>query len=259
MDEYAKANRLNWDNRAELHSTDTTGSYRIAKVLAGGSSLHALEAGEIGDIVRQGHRPSAVPYRPRHDQPEASRREKRHRPRFLAQGDRSARRDFARKAGADVRFVEASVYDAVEALGRTYDMVFVTWGAINWLDDIARWAKVVAALLRPGGKLYLLEGHPVMNQFDPKLDPLALELDWRTPRDKPLVWDDPQTYTGDARPLTAVRHYEWIHPIVRCRQRADRGGTFHRFPQRARHRRLEGVPLPRRDRRRPVLACPMVR
>ena len=50
MDEYAKANRLNWDNRAELHSTDTTGSYRIAKVLAGGSSLHALEAGEIGDM-----------------------------------------------------------------------------------------------------------------------------------------------------------------------------------------------------------------
>ena len=36
-----------------------------------------------------------------------------------------------------------------------------------------------------------------MNQFDPKRDPLALELDWRTPSDKPLVWDDPQTYTGD--------------------------------------------------------------
>ena len=112
-----------------------------------------------------------------------------------------------------MRFVEASVYDAVEALGQTYDMVFVTWGAINWLDDIVRWAKVVAALLRPGGKLYLLEGHPAMNQFDPKLDPLTLELDWRTAKDKPLVWDDPQTYTGDARPLTHARHYEWIHPL----------------------------------------------
>ena len=50
MDEYASANRLNWDNRAELHASDTTGSYRIAKVLAGGSSLHALEASEIGDV-----------------------------------------------------------------------------------------------------------------------------------------------------------------------------------------------------------------
>ena len=48
-----------------------------------------------------------------------------------------------------MRFVEASVYDAAEALGQTYDMVFVTWGAINWLDDIARWAKVVAACSGP--------------------------------------------------------------------------------------------------------------
>ena len=51
MDDFFNANRLNWDNRAELHATDTTGSYRIAAVLGGGSSLHALEAGEIGDIA----------------------------------------------------------------------------------------------------------------------------------------------------------------------------------------------------------------
>ena len=36
MDEFIAANRLNWDDRARLHSTDTTGTYRIAEVLAGG-------------------------------------------------------------------------------------------------------------------------------------------------------------------------------------------------------------------------------
>ena len=39
-------------------------------------------------------------------------------------------------------------------------MVFVTWGAICWLPDIARWAEIVARMLAPGGFLYLLEGHP---------------------------------------------------------------------------------------------------
>ena len=51
MDDYLKTNLLNWDDRASLHATDTTGSYRIDRVLSGGSSLHALEAGEIGDIA----------------------------------------------------------------------------------------------------------------------------------------------------------------------------------------------------------------
>jgi SAM-dependent methyltransferase len=212
MDDYAKANRLNWDNRAELHSTDTTGSYRIAKVLAGESSLHALEAGELGDISGKdivhlqchigldtislkhlgAKSTTGLDFSPKAIE---------------------AARDFARRAGTDVRFVEASVYDAVEALGQTYDVVFVSWGAINWLDDIFRWATVVAALLRPGGKLYLIEGHPTMCQFDCMGERLVLELGWRTPMAEPLVWDDPQTYTGDTRPLTHVRHYEWIHPL----------------------------------------------
>ena len=212
MDEFARANRLNWDNRAELHSTDTTGSYRIGKVLAGGSSLHALEAGEIGDLSGKdvvhlqchigldtislkhlgAKSVTGLDFSPRAIE---------------------AARGFAAQAGADVRFVEASVFDAVEALGRSYDLVYVTWGAINWLDDIFRWAKVVAALLKPGGRLYLLEGHPQMNQFEARNGRLELEFGWRTPIAEPLVFDETQTYTGDARPIAHTRNYEWIHPL----------------------------------------------
>ncbi|MER9313794.1 hypothetical protein NKI51_31965 [Mesorhizobium australicum] len=51
MEPFLGANRLNWDDGAELHSTDTTGSYQIENVSAGGSNLFELEAGEVGDIV----------------------------------------------------------------------------------------------------------------------------------------------------------------------------------------------------------------
>lgn len=212
MDEYSQANLRNWNNRAELHSTDTTGSYRIAEVLAGGSSLHALEASEIGDIGGKD-----IVHLQCHIGLDTL--SLRHMGAASVTGlDFSARaiaaaRDFAARAGTEARFVEASVYDAPEVLGRTYDMVFVTWGAINWLDDIFRWARVVAALLRPGGRLYLLEGHPQMNQFEARNGRLELDYDWRTPRDRPLTWDDSQTYTGDTRQLTHTRHYEWIHPL----------------------------------------------
>lgn len=212
MDAFFDANRLNWDDRAELHSTDTTGSYRIATVLGGGSALHALEAGEIGDLAGKdivhlqchigldtlslkhlgAKSVTGLDFSPKAIQ---------------------AARAFAQKAGTEARFVEASVYDAVAALGQTYDMVFVTWGAINWLPDIAAWARVVAALLRPGGKLYLLEGHPTMLQFEAREGRLDLEYGWRTPQAKPLAFDEAQTYTGDERALSHTRNYEWIHPL----------------------------------------------
>jgi 2-polyprenyl-3-methyl-5-hydroxy-6-metoxy-1,4-benzoquinol methylase len=150
MEAFFDANRLSWDDRAELHATDTTGSYRIATVLAGGSALHALEASEIGDVTGKD-----IVHLQCHIGLDTL--SLKHLGARSATGlDFSAKailaaREFAHKAGTEARFVEASVYDAVAVLGETYDMVFVTWGAINWLPDIFAWAKVVAALLRPGG------------------------------------------------------------------------------------------------------------
>ncbi len=212
MDEFQKANRLNWDDRAALHSTDTTGSYNIATVLTGGSSLHPLEASEIGDLSGKDvvHLQSHIGL---------DTISLKHLGAKSVTGlDFSpksivAARDFAQRAGTNVRFVEASVYDAVEAVGETYDLVFVSWGAINWLDDIFRWGRVVAALLRPGGRLYLLDGHPHLYQFELREGRLDLTYDWRTPSETPLISDEAMTYTGDERPLVHTRCYEWFHPL----------------------------------------------
>ncbi|MGH3567290.1 MAG: hypothetical protein ACRDRH_14915 [Pseudonocardia sp.] len=35
-----------------------------------------------------------------------------------------------------------------------------------WLPDINRWADAVASLLRPGGRLYLAEFHPLTDVLD---------------------------------------------------------------------------------------------
>ena len=66
------------------------------------------------------------------------------------------------------RFVEADLYDAPAAIPEpaAFDLVYVTWGAIYWLPDIRRWAEIVAFFLKPGGTLYLAEGHPAALVFD---------------------------------------------------------------------------------------------
>ena len=65
------------------------------------------------------------------------------------------------------RFVEADLYDAVAAIpdAGTFDVAYVTWGAICWLPDISRWCEIVAKMLRPGGSLYLADGHPAAYRY----------------------------------------------------------------------------------------------
>ena len=59
-------------------------------------------------------------------------------------------------------FVCAPVAEASTALGgRTFDVVYVSLGALCWLPGIDEWADQVALLLRPGGRLFLHEVHPL--------------------------------------------------------------------------------------------------
>lgn len=75
-------------------------------------------------------------------------------------------RSLAAAAGLDAEFVHADVHDAVAALGgRTFDVVYTGVGALTWLPDIDRWAEVAAALVRPGGVLYVVEIHPFLWPF----------------------------------------------------------------------------------------------
>jgi SAM-dependent methyltransferase len=85
-------------------------------------------------------------------------------------------RKLAARAGANVTFVDGDVYDAVGLLGaHRFDLVYTGIGAICWLPSIRRWAESVAGLLRPGGRLFIREGHPVLwSMSDPRPDGLLV-------------------------------------------------------------------------------------
>jgi SAM-dependent methyltransferase len=88
----------------------------------------------------------------------------------------AAGRALADRAHADVAFAEADVHDAVHALGAgSADLVYTGIGALCWLPDIRRWAGIVAELLRPGGRLFIREHHPVLWTIcDPRPDGLLV-------------------------------------------------------------------------------------
>ena len=68
-------------------------------------------------------------------------------------------------------------------------------------------------MLKPGGSLYLLEGHPSLMLADERTPELRPGYDWRTPLDKPIVMNNDTTYTGDTAKIANTTTVEWIHPL----------------------------------------------
>ena len=72
----------------------------------------------------------------------------------------------AARSGIAGDFVRSDVYDFLETTAERFDVVFTGYGALCWLSDIGRWARGVARILAPGGRLVLIEFHPLLNLFD---------------------------------------------------------------------------------------------
>ena len=157
--DWRRANRANWDERVGVHLGPR--GYDLSRSAGWAGAARCHRGGRAAAGRGQARAASAMPFRCRQSAPGATGRG-RGRARFLSAGSVTAARGLADELGlADrARFVEADVYDAPAAipLPHGFDLVFVTWGAISWLPDITRWARIVAAMLRPGGTLYLAEG-----------------------------------------------------------------------------------------------------
>ncbi len=61
---------------------------------------------------------------------------------------------------APAEWYRCDLLDTPHELDGTADLVYTGRGAINWLQDIDSWAKVVERLLKPGGIFHILDGHP---------------------------------------------------------------------------------------------------
>lgn len=126
-------------------------------------------------------------------------------------------RRLAARAGREVSYVQADVYDAVDALGaRRFDVLYTGKGALCYLPDLPRWARTVAALLRPGGFLYLVEFHPLLHSLGAVPAPdeqfLKLRQDYLGGRG-PLRTEVAHTYTDGPALSEATTCYEWRHGL----------------------------------------------
>jgi SAM-dependent methyltransferase len=117
------------------------------------------------------------------------------------------------RAGLDARFVCSDLYSVPAKLQEQFDIVFTSYGVLNWLPDITRWARVIDMCLKPGGVFYMVEFHPFGSMFENEGD----IREWRMTEpyfhaEKPTRYMSDGSY-ADREADVKMPEYEWSHPI----------------------------------------------
>jgi SAM-dependent methyltransferase len=165
-------NRARWDELARVHGQDDY--YDVDGFLAGGCALTARERAEVSAAVggvagvdllhlqchfglgtlswaRLGARATGLD--------------------FSAVAVERARR-LADAAGLTATFVRADAQHLPDQLAAAFDLVFASYGVLCWIADVSAWMRTAATAMRPGGKLVLVDVHPLAQMID-TADPIT--------------------------------------------------------------------------------------
>ena len=212
--EYQRLNRANWDERAPAHAASRGYDLdRFRRDPSAISDVVRFDVPRLGSV--EGLRGVHLQCHIGTDTISLSRLGARMTGLDFSPASLAEARTLAGETGDPVDFVEAEVYDAVEALGQQrFDLVYTGIGALCWLPDVRRWASVVAELLAPGGRLFIREGHPMLWAIDEMRHDGMLVVEYPySERPEPLVWDEGGTYVEtDATFVHTVTH-EWNHGL----------------------------------------------
>jgi len=163
-------NRVAWNAATEAHNSHKAD--QAAFLRAGGSTLYPEEIELLGDIAGK----SLVHLQCNAGQDTLSLAKLGAIVTGVDISDMAI--DFARKlsveSGIPATFHRADVYDWLEGTAERFDLAFSSYGALVWLSDIQTWAKGIASILKPDGKLVVMEFHPLLN---------SLEWDWTLQHD----------------------------------------------------------------------------
>jgi SAM-dependent methyltransferase len=124
-------------------------------------------------------------------------------------------RQLADSVGADINYVQADAYEALDRFGaQQFDLLYTGVGALCWLPDIARWGRLVADLLAPGGRLFIREGHPALWAIDDLREDHLLAAHYPYfETEKPVVFEEEGTYVETEVAFANNSSASWNHGI----------------------------------------------
>jgi SAM-dependent methyltransferase len=106
------------------------------------------------------------------------------------------------RLSARTRFLCCEVLELDQHLDERFDVVFTSYGVITWLCDLARWGRIISRFLKPGGRFFMVEIHPVSFMFHEESGKLEIAYDY---------FNDPGGLVIPPEPDYADRNYVPVH------------------------------------------------
>jgi 2-polyprenyl-3-methyl-5-hydroxy-6-metoxy-1,4-benzoquinol methylase len=156
---HIETNKNSWDQRVETHFHSKF--YDVPGFLAGQSSLNEIELAGLPDVKNQ-----TMLHLQCHfglDSLSWARMGAQVTGVDISDAAIKKANSLKNQANLNAHFVAADVYAYGEQSTQQYDIVFTSYGAVCWMSGIDRWARVVAKKLKPGGRFYMAEFHPLID------------------------------------------------------------------------------------------------
>lgn len=166
---YLEINRQSWNNKTDIHIRSEF--YDHENFLNGKNSLNDIEVKLLGNIKGK----SILHLQCHFGQDTISLSRYGAEVTGIDLSDKAIEhaRKIAKETNAKVDFICCNIYDLPHHLEKQFDIVFTSYGTINWLPDLDKWAKIISRYLKPNGKLVFVEFHPVVWMFDDNFEKMG--------------------------------------------------------------------------------------
>lgn len=202
---YFEANKKSWNQRTIVHKDSSF--YDLAAFRNGSSCLNSIELNELGGV--KGKTLLHLQCHFGMDTLDWARRGAIATGIDLSDKAIEEARSLNDELQLNARFTCCNVYDVEKHIQGPFDIVFTSYGVVGWLPDLEEWARVIAAMLKPGGIFYIAEFHPVLWMFDDDFTHIKYHYDNR----ELIVTENEGTYTDRAADIKG-KEYSWNHSLA---------------------------------------------
>lgn len=159
MDSYTKTNKKWWNKVTSMHSSSKL--YDLEGFKKGKSSLGSIELDEVGNVkgknllhlmchfgmdtlswAREGAMVTGVD---------------------LSDDSITLAKKLSKEISVPAMFKCSDIYELPNVLHKKFDIVFTSYGVLQWLPDIKKWANIISHFLKVGGMFYIVDTHPFTN------------------------------------------------------------------------------------------------